>query len=505
MADAVLQQELQVRISDDAMLAELRVPAGFAPELLSEELCTAFFCNAGVSQSRELVESIRKAVGRFQKDPQTEVSIECRGKLPIAGANARLEWVPGFDPFTPPATAADDDHTEGSAKAGGKADYYNKSYYVSVAPNQHVATMLPATLGEEGHSVTGKPLPPTAGKELSIKTDETVLLSGDKFIAQEAGVLQFEDDKILISRHLTISDYVDFSTGHIDFDGDVEIKRGVRDKFIVRATGNIDIEGLIEAAVIEAGGDLEAHTGMAAKETGHIKIGGSLTTKYLECVHGTITKDAHIHRGIVQCELDVCGDLDVQTGAIQGGITRVTGAAHVGQLGSPAAEKTMIVLGYAGAIQTQLALTDQYIEETEQRCAHITTTLKTLTDAKADRMQSQREMMTEMMCEASMLEATLGRIKLKRDRLVEYLDQIRKVDLTVEKVVHPGTTVVVDEMGHTFDDPLKGPLWIGWNAERELVVKNTLSGSVTPISQITQPMIMPRQTVTKAPAGNRPQ
>ena len=117
-----------------------------------------------------------------------------------------------------------------------------------------------------------------------------MLTAAGKFIAQTAGVLQFRANKITISQALVIDDYVDFSTGNIDFDGDVQVRRGVRDKFRIRATGKVEVQGLIEAAHIETGGDFEAATGMAAKETGRVQIGGSLTAKYLECVHGTVKK-----------------------------------------------------------------------------------------------------------------------------------------------------------------------------------------------------------------------
>ncbi len=56
---------------------------------------------------------------------------------------------------------------------------------------------------------------------------------------------------------------MDFSTGNIDFEGDVRVLKGIRDIFEVRATGNIEVGGLIEASTIDAGGSVFAKGGMA--------------------------------------------------------------------------------------------------------------------------------------------------------------------------------------------------------------------------------------------------
>ena len=495
MSASGMEQELRVRVSDDAMLAELRVPSAFPSESLTEQFCISLFRLAQVSPDRQLLESIREAISRFGEGPPTEVLIEYRGKTPVAGTDARLEWVEGFDPAAPRDQTADDDPAAAPAEDGDddSVDYYNQVSYIAVERGDHLATLFPATPGEAGHDVTGKPLEPSAGKELAIKADESVVVGADgRFIAQDAGVLRFRSNTMQVNRCLVVDEYVDFSTGNIDFDGDVKVNRGVRDKFVVRATGNIEIGGLIEAAVIEAGGDFDAKTGMAAKETGRVRIGGNLTAKYLECVQGTVRNNVEIHSGMLHCEIDVCGDLDIQHGAVQGGILRITGTARVGDLGAPSGDKTMVVLGFAPSIQAHLAVADQYIEESERECERISTQLETLKAAGGGHTQSQREELTALMCDLPMRKSKSARVEQKRQLILEHLDQIRKVDLTVEKDLHPGTTVVVDDTAYTFDDPVKGPLWIGWDSRRELIVKDVSSGSTTPISKVARARIRRR-------------
>ena len=510
MVTAGQEKELQVSVSDDAMLAQLRVPPGSKPDLLTEEFCLSLFRMVDVPEDSQLLESVRQAIERFNEHQNTDVLIECQGKGPVAGRDARLEWAEGCDPTLPrESTLEDEDQDDETHDADPDADdetvdYYNLVHYVAVESGQHLATLIPATTGEQGHDVTGRPLVPSAGKELTINTDDSIELTSEgRFVARASGVLEFRDNTMQISPCLNVDQYVDFSTGNIDFDGDVEIKRGVRDKFVVRATGNIEVGGLIEAAVIEAGGNLNARTGMAAKETGHVKIGGNLTSKYLECVQGIVKKDVEVRRGILHCYIDVCGDLHIERGAIQGGRIRITGAGFVGDLGSPSGEETMIVLGYAPSIQAHLAVADQYMEECERKCEQTSGQLRMLQSAGAGQLQSQRDEMGELMCALSMLQSKIPRIEQKKRSLLEHLDRIRKVDLTVEKTIHPGTTIVLDGVSHTFDDPIKGPVWIGWDDRRELIVKDTVSDTVVHVGEVTKTRILPRQTFSAE--GLRPE
>ena len=499
MSASGLEQQLEVKVSDDAMLAELRVPAGFPPESLTEEFCTSLFRAAQVIANRQLIESIRKAISQFGEDPQTDVSIEHRGKKPVAGTDARLEWVEGFDP-TRTRTRGDDDAPPAPVDGErARVDYYNQVSYVAVEADDHVATMIPATPGEQGHDVRGNVLPTTPGNELTSRIDDTIALGADgKLIAKNDGVLRYHDNEVLVSPSLIVDDYVDFGSGNVEFDGDVEIKRGVRDKFVVRATGNIEVGGLIEAAVIEAGGDFNARTGMAAKDTGHIRIEGNLTAKYLECVHGVVKKDVEVRRGILHCYIDVCGDLHIERGAIQGGRIRITGAAFVGDLGSPSGEETLIVLGYAPSIQAHLAVVDQYLEECERECEQTGGQLRMLQSAGAGHISSQQAEMAELACALSMLQSRVTRIEQKKQSLLDHLDRIRKIDLTVEKAIHPGTTIVLDGVSRTFDEPIKGPLWIGWDDRRELIVKDTVSDSVAHVGTVTRTFVLPRETFSAA-------
>ena len=127
--------------------------------------------------------------------------------------------------------------------------------------------------------------------------------------------------------------------------------------------------------------------------------------------------------------------LPARLAVIQGGQIRITGAASVGDLGSPSGEETMIVLGYAPSIQAHLAIADQYLEECERNCEQISGKLRMLQSAGAGQLQSQCDEVGALVCALSMLQSKTSRIEQKKQSLLEHLDRIRKVELTVEKTV----------------------------------------------------------------------
>ena len=76
---------------------------------------------------------------------------------------------------------------------------------------------------------------------------------------------------------------MDFSTGNINFLGDINIRGDVLSGFTVRAMGNIQVAGVVEAgSTVEAGGDLVVVKGILGDGTTIIRAHRSIFSKYIE-------------------------------------------------------------------------------------------------------------------------------------------------------------------------------------------------------------------------------
>ena len=320
-------QNLRVSLASDKSSASLTVPGRPDPKVVPEEAGEAVLREAGV----EITARVRQAVAElFQQAHDSEhpvIGEVARATPPADGTDGYIEWT---------IDRERDDPSDAEPNATtDKVDYRAMSAFLMVQPSQVLGQIHEHTDGEDGRDVTGKTLPAKAGKPAKLDTDESILIDASgTVIAQQEGVLKRDGTKASIRKLLDVPGYVDYSTGNIDFNGDVTVQQGVRDRFLIKATGDVQVRGLIEAAMIETGRDLLAEGGFAGRERGNARVGRDLIAKYLDNVQGQVFGDLKVDREIINCELTVHGGVSSPSGSIIGGRIRVTDAIHVACIGS---------------------------------------------------------------------------------------------------------------------------------------------------------------------------
>lgn len=130
----------------------------------------------------------------------------------------------------------------------GKSDHYELNLIDNVKMGDWLGEKTLPTAGVDGLTVKGAKIPAKFGREAMLKYDRNTVdevQRGDKFvlIAKNNGAVNFANGKIRVENHIIIYGDVDFSTGNIDFDGNITINGTVLDKFSVKATGDIEIKG----------------------------------------------------------------------------------------------------------------------------------------------------------------------------------------------------------------------------------------------------------------------
>ena len=166
----------------------------------------------------------------------------------------------------------------------GLADYRAMNYVQTINAGDVICDIIPPKLGVSGMRVDGAVAEPAAVKPAIAPAGPNTVLSedGTQLLAGKSGHLEFDGNKFGIKLILDIPTDVDYSTGNIEYNGDVHIRGDVRSTFSVKATGNITIDGLVEAATIEAGGDVLISCGVLGDGNALLSSGGTLRSKYLE-------------------------------------------------------------------------------------------------------------------------------------------------------------------------------------------------------------------------------
>ncbi len=261
----------------------------------------------------------------------------------------------------------------------GTVDMRDFGDIVCVKVGQPLVQKIPLTHGKPGFTVTGTPLLPEAGNDISIDVGDGTTLSpkdSNVIVSTKVGMPRISDTSIQVDDVYSINN-VDVSTGNITFQGSVIIKCNVCEGMKVIATGDINIGGYVESAYIDAGGDVTIAGGIIGRKqdvdnkavidcvmSTRICAKGSLYAKYCQYAELTVGKDITIENQLLHSILNVGGKVWVgkigipkANGKLIGGHINATESIHAGIIGATAGSHTIIefretIENYKQKIQT---------------------------------------------------------------------------------------------------------------------------------------------------------
>ncbi|MCI8590753.1 MAG: DUF342 domain-containing protein [Lachnospiraceae bacterium] len=233
------------------------------------------------------------------------------GKQPAAGKDGYV--VEKFSRETQRVIGMDEDNN---------ADYTELNMVRNVEEGEVICEIVPPVPGVPGKTVAGRTLTPREGKKAKAPMGRNTKLSkdGKELIASKTGHLEFDGRNFRVMPLLDIPKNVDYSTGNLNFLGDIHVHGDVLNGFTVRAMGNIIVDGVVEASTVIAGGRLTVGKGIKGDGQALIKACEGIYAKYLESSNVCTQSDLHADC-IINC--NVYSDGTVQTtsgrGVIVGG------------------------------------------------------------------------------------------------------------------------------------------------------------------------------------------
>ena len=249
---------------------------------------------------------------------------------------------------------------------GGRVDYRSLDLYVPVNEGQLLVTKIPATEGAPGLTVKGKAIKQKPGKETNLPRSKNVAINDEKteMHAMCSGMVEYIHKSVNVSSVYKINGDCDLSVGNIDFDGSVHISGSIRSGHTVKATGAVVIAGVMEAATVIAGGNVEVKSGMQGADKGRIEAGGSVNIMYIErgtvIAEGSVTVDVSIHSTI-----EAGGSLTAKgkRGAIIGGRVGAAGDVTANSVGSVSHAQTEIEAGMTPRKRARIQILEKEIEK----------------------------------------------------------------------------------------------------------------------------------------------
>lgn len=323
-------------LSADKLLAWLLVfpPIGGGEELSRDMLCQALAegeISFGVDT--QVVDRIAHGDRKY-----FHLYLVARGKPAFNGKNGNI--VDNFPRVIERTLEADE---------FDQVDYTALNLIRNVERGQEICRLIKPTEGEPGCSVLGEEIPAKSGKDVPLLKGRNTEISedGTQLLAAIAGSVDFTGRCFQVNPVLEIAGDVDFSTGSLNFMGDINIRGSVLSGFSVRAMGNIRVAGVVEAgSTVEAGGDLVVVKGILGDGTTTVQVSRNLFSKYVENAVISVREDLQTDC-IIGSSIYCGGEVVVQSGrgSIMGGRVWAARGVRANAVGSQSECKTSIVLG----------------------------------------------------------------------------------------------------------------------------------------------------------------
>ncbi|MBN2210508.1 MAG: DUF342 domain-containing protein [Sedimentisphaerales bacterium] len=369
---------------------------------------------------------------------------------PKAGQEGFFEWADHLDPEKRHKI------TEESSTAD-RASFYSCSGLALVKAGETIGVLHPAVQGQPGKNVLGEEIPPEEIEEFTLEAGDNVECQADgvTFNAKCEGEVHLEGGKLFVSQVLNIETDVDFETGNIQFNGDINIKGSIKDLFEVKSGHDINVEGVIEGARVICGGSLSIKRGIAGKDKAVIEVKNTLTAKYVSNASVWVEGDVNVDSEIVHADVNVRGAITLAKGAVHGGRVTAAGNIELPVLGSNSNVPTLARAAINPFVERELNHLNQEKDALTKKISQLMPKAKIL-------LQSCRGKPNEELKKiAAEIEAAKKRLTAIDQRMEAFEEENKKTCkgvIIVHKVIYPGVRVEIGPAVGLVKHEMSGPL-----------------------------------------------
>ena len=473
---------MRVVVSSDATQAELIIPGELEGDSLSLDLARAAAMETGVPILDHHEQDILDAIEQARAGNGEAVRrVFASATPPVDATDGRVEW-----------TVAEPDLQAMFEESDSEAvDYREVSAFVMVKAGDEIGRLIAPSRSEDGVDVRGNAIAAREGRPAAISLDATIEARDDgTLVAAQDGALVRTPTTATIQDHLRIDESVDYSTGNVKFEGSVHIRKCVKDRFEVHAAGDVTIEGLVEMATINAGGNLHLKGGMTGREHGAVSARGELAARFLDSLSAEAFGTFTLAKEAISCVIAAHADLNAPSAAIIGGELSVGGVGTVGTLGSEAGVHTLVRLGDAPRLRTRLARLDEIVEALEEALRPKRKEFSKLSEPGRTLAVKEMERQMELNMELSGAEQKLSRATEAREAARATMAEHRTADLTINRLLCQGVVFRFDEREFHVRDDERGPITIYLDVNTRPVFRRG-DGPANSITAIADPKAIP--------------
>jgi len=362
-----------------------------------------------------------------------------RGVPVQEGTDGYIEYCFDTDPLAKPKLNED-----------GSVDFHALSLVHACSKGQVLAILHKEVPGKPGMDVYGELMQPKEIKRAAFKHGKDLSISedGTRLISNVDGHVNLIEGTVFVSSVLELTN-VDVSTGDVEFEGNVRVAGNVSTGYKLKATGDIEIRGIIEAASVEAGGSISVAKGINGMTKGEVRAKGNVVTKYINSAK--VSAGGNIQSELILNSEVSAGDkirVEGKKGFITGGYVRSGNEISAKTIGSDMGVDTIIEVGIDPELKVRFAKLQKDNEEFRKNIARMEPVLQ----AVAQRLQKGEKLPPDQIVK---MQAASAELKKQKEQMSANNAELAKLSVefdtdTAAQIVvtgqaHAGTKLVISE------------------------------------------------------------
>lgn len=456
-----IDEHMKLDIGEERMYAKVRFyPPSDSGKLMSKEEIVSTLVHFGVKYGLD-----EHVLNNFLNDRQYCTDyILAKATPAVQGHDAVINYYFNTDLTLKPKTNED-----------GSVDFHQLDMISRCKKDELLATLTPMDPGKPGIDVCGNIIRPAKVNNRVLRHGNKIRLSEDglQMYSEVDGHVTITDGRVFVSDTYEIPADVDASTGDIVYDGNVVIRGNVITGFSVKAKGDIEVNGVVEGARIEAGGQIVLKRGMQGMNKGILIATGNIITKFIENAEviagGYITTESILHSRV-----SAKGDITVggRRGFVTGGEIRSGTMISVKTAGSQMGTTTLLEVGIDPRILEEF-------RELEKKLATMISDKDKLVQSLAlfrkklssDSLLTPEKKSYLMKITQSniVLETQINEARKRYEELRAEMDSNSGGTIKVQDTVFPGTKIVISNVIYFVRDEVQHSKFIRDRADIKVV------------------------------------
>ncbi|GAB6137631.1 DUF342 domain-containing protein [Halanaerobaculum tunisiense] len=436
--------EVNIEISDDQLQAYL----DYIPPLGGKKYSVS-----------EIIEQVKEAgvvyglqeeklQEEFVVDQELESFLIAQGEEPTSGEQGKIDLE--FN------TNRQDRKV--NLKEDGTADFYNLNRIINVEFGDPLAEKIPPKEGTPGTAVTGEEIQPEPVEEAELPVGENVTVSQDGSLlrADMEGQVVYDKQTISVAKIHEINGNVDLSTGNIDFNGSVVVNGDIEDGMSVQAEGNVQVNGCVYNAQVEAGGQIIVKKGFIARNEGSLQATGDIKVKFVENGQVSTDSDLEVKEAIMHSKIDAGEKVIVETGKglIVGGEVRAGIEISAKRIGSNLATPTEVAVGVTPRLRDEYNQLEEKFTAKQDKLDKVLKNISLLKKKKEknDGLSDKKEqLLDQLIRQRFSLSQEIEDLKADKEQAATRLEKSDQARIKVQGTINPGVRITIGQVSHKLD------------------------------------------------------